>query len=262
MNGIIAKRELLIKNKIFTTSDILSLIKLFISFSSPDQENINEDDFSESYNNTTHSHLEFTFSDHSIHTLKFEEFSIVREMLEKNKIIEVSLFYSENLSGTRFVIKIRESDTNSGSGYVIIERHNSELAVKMMEQIEDLLSTCKDQPAFVKKFRIPIIAITDLILMFFLFNIVELFIRNRVIFPRIVGNMLTNDLIFVVFILCIIAATPSLYIFQLLDRLFPEIELQTGRNPKMLENGKRYKLWIIISVLIIPAVVSYLLRLL
>ncbi len=262
MNGIIAKRELVIENKIFTTSDILSLIKLFISFSSPDEESISEDDFSKNYNNTTHSHLEFTFSDHSIHTLKFAEFSQVREILEKNKIVEVSLFYSENLSDTRFVIKIRESDTNSGSGYVILEGHDSDLAVKMMEQIEEFLSTCKDQPAFVKKFRIPIIAITDLILMFFLLNIVELFIRNRVIFPRIVGNMLTNDLIFVVIILCIIAATPSLYIFQLLNRLFPGIEIQTGRNPGKLGNGKRYKLWMIILIVIIPAVVSYLLRLL
>jgi hypothetical protein len=60
----------------------------------------------------------------------------------------------------------------------------------------------------------------------------------------------------------LIAAAPAFFIKEQLKRLFPGIEIQTGKNLHQIKKEKHKKLLIIASEILIPAIISFLLRLL
>lgn len=269
------KRELLIDNKIFTKNDITSLIKLFTKLSNEIldkskeikrkdliREGWQEQNIKEQYIDTSQSSLEFTYSDNFIYNGKIEEFVESDAIPANKKIVEIDLYFKENVFNSRFIIKIRHSHPYSTSSYVIVEGEDRTWVTGTIGFIEEFLSTCRNQSSFVKKLRILIIASTDLILMLFLINLIKLFIKTKVIFPKIVGNIFTNELIFFIVLLSLISLTPAIYIYERLKKLYPGIEIQTRKDFNLAEKEKRFKLWVIISLIIIPTIISFLLRLL
>jgi len=269
------KRELLIDNKIFTKNDITSLIKLFTKLSNEIldkskeikrkdliREGWQEQNIKEQYIDTSQSSLEFTYSDNSIYNGKIEEFVESDAIPANKKIVEIDLYFKENVFNSRFIIKIRHSHPYSTSSYVIVEGEDRTWVNGTIGFIEEFLSTCRNQSSFVKKQRILIIASADLILMLFLINLIKLFIKTKVIFPKIVGNIFTNELIFFIVLLSLISVTPAIYIYERLKKLYPGIEIQTRKDFNLAEKEKRFKLWVIISLIIIPTIISFLLHLL
>ena len=128
------KKELIIKNKIFTKDEVLSLIRLFIKSSSDIldkskeikrndliQQGCNEQYLKERYIDVSQSSLEFTFSDNSIYSGTIEEFVETDAIPAVKKIVEIDLYFKENVFNSRFIIKIRHSHPFSTSSYVIVE---------------------------------------------------------------------------------------------------------------------------------------------
>jgi hypothetical protein len=60
----------------------------------------------------------------------------------------------------------------------------------------------------------------------------------------------------------LLAAAPAFFIKERLKKLFPRIEIQTGKNFHQIKKEKQSKLFMIASIVLIPAIISYLLRLL
>ena len=240
------KRELLIENKIFTKDDLVSLIKLFIAQSN---KNTNEN----------HSGVELLSSDNLKFSFSFEEVSEAISILDNNQIIELELYFRENAQNSKFVIKLRRSDHSSNSSYALAEGQDKEWVDASILAVKKLLETCRDQSAFVKKNRIAIISVTIVMLILFLHNLTEFFIRTRVMFPKIVGSILNENLIYVAVVYLVISATPAILIYRWLRKLYPGIEIETGEDHLQAGKERLKKLLLMIALILIPTVLSFLL---
>ena len=215
----------------------------------------------ERYIDVSQSSLEFTFSDNSIYSGTIEEFVETDAIPAGKRIVEIDLYFKENIFNSRFIIKIRHSHPFSTSSYVIVEGEDRTWVSGTVGIIEDFLSTCKDQSLIIKKLKVLIIASTDLILMLFLINLIKLFIRTKVIFPKIVGNIFTSELFYFIVLLALISVTPAIFIYERLKKLYPAVEIQTRKEFNQSEKEKRFKSWIIICLIIIPTILSFMFRL-
>ncbi len=268
------KKELIIKNKIFTRDDVLSLIRLFIKSSNDIldkskefrrndliHKGCHEQNIKEQYIDASQSSLEFTLSDNYMYNGTIEEFIETDAIPAGKKIVEIDLYFKENVFNSRFIIKIRHSHPFSSSSYVIVEGEDRTWVSGTIRIIEEFLSTCRDQSLIIKKLKILIIASTDLILMLFLINLIKLFIRTKVIFPKIVGNIFTSELFYFIVLLALISITPAIFIYERLKYLYPAVEIQTCKEFYQSEKEKRFKSWIIICLIIIPTILSFMFRL-
>jgi hypothetical protein len=266
-------RKISIDNKIFTKDNIISLIKLFIKRSNEilnkskeaKREELikkgwKESNFDEGGFECSSSCLEFTYSDRSTYTSSLDQNLDEDVIFSNKKIVEIDLNFSEHESDSRFRVRIKNSD--SSSSYVSVEGQDSTWVNDTITCAGDFLSSCRNQSSFVRKYHISIIALTILTLVFFLLNLIELFIRFKLIFPKIVDSWFSKDLIYFIIILTLISATPAVYIYGWLNKLFPGIEIQIGKDFQHAEKWKRFKFWLIVSSVIIPTVISFLLRLL
>ena len=277
MENIKEKREFSIDNKIFTKGDILLLIKLFgklsneildkskeIKYKDLIQEGWKESDIKEKDIDTSYSNLEFTSYDNSTYSGTREDILKDNEILDNKKIVEINLNFSERVLNSQFLIRIKhtESDSYSSSSYVSVEGQDKTWVNATTRLVEDFLSNCKSQSEFVSKFQIPIMIITIFMLVFFMFNLVELFIKTNLSFPRMIANMFSKHLISFIIVSFLLAAAPAFFIKERLKKLFPRIEIQTGKNFHQIKKEKQSKLFMIASIVLIPAIISYLLRLL
>jgi hypothetical protein len=271
------KREFSIDNKIFTKGDILLLVKLFgklsneilgkskeIKYKGLIQQGWKASDIKEKDIDTSYSNLIFTSYDNSTFSCALEDISEDNEILENKKIAEINFYFSERTLNSQFLIRIKQtdSDSHSTSSYVTVEGLDHTWVTATTGLIEDFLSNCKSQSEFFSKFQIPIMVITIFMLAFFMFNLVELFIKTNLSFPRMAHNMFSKYLISFVIVSFLIAAAPAFFIKERLIKLFPRIEIQTAKNFHQIKKEKRKNLLIIASIILIPTIISYLLRLL
>lgn len=269
------KREFSIDNKIFTKGDILLLIKLFgkitdeildkskeIKYKDLIQEGWKESDIKEKDTDTSYSNLIFTSYNNSTFGGTLKDILSDNEIIENKKIVEINFSFSERVLNSQFLIRIKhtESDSHSSSSYVMVEGQDYTWVTVTTGLVEDFLSGCKSQSEIVSKFQIPIIAITIFMLVFFMYNLTELFIKTNLSFPRMIDNMFSKHLISFVIVSFLIAAAPAFYIKERLKKLFPRIEIQTGKSIHQKKKEKQKNLLIIVSIIFIPAIISYLLR--
>jgi hypothetical protein len=273
MNKKREMRKISIDNKIFTKDDVISLIKLFIKRSNEILKKSKEakreelikkewkqSDFDELDFECSRSSFEFTYSDRSIYRGSLDQNLDEDAIFSNKKIIEIDLIFSEPVSESRFRVRIKHAD--SSSSYASVEGRDSAWVNDTKTIVEDFLSSCRNQSSFVRKYHISIISLTILTLDFFLLNLIELFISFKLVFPKIMHSWFSKDLIYFIIILTLISATPAVYIYGWLNKLFPGIEIQIGKDFQQAEKLKRFKLWLIVSSVIIPTVISFLLRLL
>ena len=274
MNDIIVKKELSIDNKIFTKGEVLSLIELFIKQANEvlDEskeikrreligEGWPESNITEKHLNTCHAGFDLTSSDNIKYSFKFEQIKDASGMLNTMEIIEIEMYFSENVLNSKLLIKLRHSNNSPGSSYAQAESENSEWAKVTGRSLENFINSCRDQTSFLKKYKTLIISITTVILVFFLYNLIDFFIRTKVMFPKIAGSMFRESFAYVIVILVLISATPSILIYRWINNLFPGVEIQTGANIQETNNRRRIKLLLMALLVIIPAIFSYLLRL-
>jgi hypothetical protein len=274
MNDLIRKKELSIDNKIFTKDEVLSFIKLFVKQSSDvlneskekkRQELIGEgwpeSNITEKHLNTCHAGFDLTSSDNDKFSYKFEQIEDAAQILNTRKIIEVEMYFSENVLNSKLLVKLRHSNKSSGSSYALAESDNSEWVKITGRSLETFINSCRDQTSFFKKYKTVIISITTLILVFFLYNLIDFFIRTKVMFPKIAGSMFRESFLYVIVTLGLISATPAILTFRWINNLFPGVEIQTGTNIQETNNRRRTKILLMASLVIIPAILSYLLRL-
>jgi hypothetical protein len=270
MKNPVVKREVSIENKIFTKNDIISLVQLFVNLSNEIldkskeikhkeliQEGWPETNISEKYINTSHSGIEFTSSDKSKYSFSFKEISEAKDVLDTKQIIEVELYFNENVLDSKFVLKLRHSDTFSGSSYALVEGEDSDWVNGTIKLLKNFLVTCRNQSTFVEKNKILIFGVTILLLILFLHNLIVFFIRTKVIFPKIVGNMFSESIIYVIMVLALISATPAVLIYKWLLKLFPGIEIQTGLNYDHAKKERRNKLLLLAILIIVPTILSF-----
>jgi hypothetical protein len=277
MKEIIEKREISIDNKIFTKEDVISLIKLFNKLSNEIldkskeikrkeliQEGWKELNITGKYIDTSHSSLELSASDNSKYTGTFEEILQTNDILDNKRIVEILLYFTEHVFDSKFIIRIEQSksDFHSSSNYVEVEGQDKIWVNGTIKIVEDFLSNCRNQSMLVKKFKYSIMAFTVLILILFLRNVIELIIKTKLIFPRIMENLFTKDWIYFIIVSSLISLAPAVFIYNWLAKLFPRIEIQTGKDFHQVGKWKPIKLWLIASLIIIPTIISFLLLLL
>ena len=276
MEKVKEKKEFSIDNKIFTKGDILLLIKLFgklaqeildkskeIKYKDLIQEGWKESNIKEREINTSYSILAFTSYDNSIYSGALEDILEDNEILENKNIAEINFYFFEHVLNSQLLIRIRhsESDSYSSSSYVSVEGKDKAWVNETTRLIEDFLSNCKSRSGFINKFQIPIMVIAILMLDFFMFNLTELFIKTNLSFPKMIDNMFGKHLISFTIVSSLIAAAPAVLIAGYIKMLFPRIEIQTGKNSYQIKKEKRKKILIIASIILIPTIISYLLRL-
>jgi hypothetical protein len=241
-----AKRELLIENKIFTKDNLVSLIQLFIAQTSKNT-------------NASHSGIELLSSDNLKFSFSFEELSQVISTLDNNQIIEVELYFRENTLNSKFVIKLRRSDHSSNTSYALAEGKDKEWVDGSILAVRKLLETCRDQSAFVKENRIAIISVIVVLLILLLHNLTGFFIRTRVMFPKIVGSIFTENLIYVAFVYLLVSVTPAILIYRWMRKLYPGIEIETGEDHLQAGKDRVKKLLLMMAIVLIPTLLSFLL---
>jgi hypothetical protein len=275
MEIIKGKRELLIDNKIITKDDAISLIKIFINCSEvildKSKDNYRKELIEKGYEESGirkrdidrgYSKLEFTDSDHSKYTTRFEEITETTDILSNKKIIEINLFFSEQAFNSRFKINIKHSDSHSAPGYAIVEGDDIEWVNGTIKIVRDFFSSCRSQSTFIKDHKIYIIPATVLILNFFLNNSIGLIALKMHLFQRFAMMSLSKDLMFFTIILSLITLSPAFLIYQSLVKIWPGIEIQSGKNFREVQKEKRNKVLFLTSIIIVPIVISFLLRVL
>jgi hypothetical protein len=274
MNHIIEKKEVSIDNKIFTKDEVLSLLTLFVKQAAAAHDESKEvkrqeligdgwpeSNITEKHLSTCHAGFDLTSSDNIKYSFKFEDIKAAGELLHTMEIIEVEMYFSENMLNSKLLVKLRHSNKKSGSSYFLAESENSEWVKMTCRSLENVLNSCSDQTLFFIKYKTVIIAITTVVLVFFLFNLIDFFIRTKVMFPKIAGSMFRESFVYVILILGLISATPSILIYRWINNMFPGVEIQTGANIQDTNNRRRTKLFLMASLVIVPAILSYLLRL-
>jgi hypothetical protein len=276
MKEVIEKREISIDNKIFTKDDVMSLIRLFNKLSNEIldkskeikgkeliQEGWKESNITERYIDTSHSSLELSASDNSKYIGTYEEILQANGILDNKKIVGISLYFTEHVFDSKFIIRIEQSksDFHLSSNYAEVEGQDRIWVDGTIKNVEDFFSNCRNQSMFVKKLQYLIMAFTVLILILFLRNLIELFIKTKLIFPRIMENLFTKDWIFFIIVSSLITLAPAVFIYNWLVKLFPRIEIQTDKDIQQIGKEKCIKLWLIASIIIIPTIISFVLRL-
>jgi hypothetical protein len=269
MKELKEKRELLIDDKIFTIEDVVSLIKLAVKASEAIQaksSGLMQPDFNGAslqgtntnvkYPETSHSCIELTCSDNSKLSFSFGEIKEAADLLSKERIEVIDLFFNENIYYSKFKLKLR----THGSSYFRVEGSDSEWVNSTIKSIDNFIESCRTQSLFVKKFRLPVILAIILILTLFQLNMIQLFIKTQVSFPKIVGSMFREDLGYYLVFMILIAAAPAVFIYRWLRNLFPGIEIQTGEDFQIDLRKRRLKLLLFASVIIISIILSFFLR--
>lgn len=273
MKEIKERKELQIENKIFTIANVTDLIRLFIK-QSAEMENksaelkrqelvrkgLPELGISEGYLFSSHSAIALVSDDNLQYNFSSGDIEEAIGILTNKRITEFELNFIEKVSETRYTVKLRQSGSISDKGYVLLEGNDINWINASMKGMEDVLTACKNQSVFIRKNRIPIIVSIIAILSFFLLNLIEIFIKTEVSFPKIVGNIFRDDLIYYIILFVMVTATPSFLIYKWLRKLYPSIEIQTGPLSGKIQKEKRNKLVLIVLILIVPVVISVLLR--
>jgi hypothetical protein len=267
------KKELLIDNKIFTRDDILSLIKILIVHTREIlqkskearrqdliQKELKEDFIKEVDVDTSHSRVEFTTSDHVKHTGTFEDAAELSDILDKQIITEINLYFTEQMLTSSVLIRIKNSDISPA--YAKVEGQDGIWVNETIKTIEDFFNHCRSQSAIVKKSATLIVLLTIVMLNFFLNNTLELIAQMMHIFSKYAIESLTSDWRFFIIILSVITVSPAVLVYRRLRKIWPGIEIQTGKDFELIEKDKRRKLLLIASIIILPAIISYLLLLL
>jgi hypothetical protein len=275
MGKLAEKREFLIDNKIFTREDVISLIRLFIkgSYDILDksketkrkvliQKGWNESDIKDSDVNMSHSRLEFTFHDKSKYSGTTEDVTEIINILSNKETVEINLYFFELVSDSSFIIRIIHSDSDEYPSYAIVEGQDSDWVIRTFKTIEVYFSKCRNQSRFIKKCSFIIIPVTILTLNFFLINMLVYIIRKMHLLPKFVINAMAGDWIFFLVVLSFITLLPALLIFDRARKLWPGIEIQTSGDFQEIEEEKHNKLWMMIAFIIIPTIISFLLRIL
>jgi hypothetical protein len=273
MNTKTEKKELLIDNKIFTKDDIISLINLLVKHSGEIldksketrrqdfiQKEWKESSIKEGDVDTSHSRVEFTSSDHLKYTWTFEEKTELTKILDNKIITEINLYFTEQVLTSSILIRIKNSDISPV--YAKVEGQDSNWVNGTVKTLEDFFLHCRSQSAIMKKGGILIVLLTVVILNFFLNNTLGLIAQMMHLFSKYAIESLTSDWRFFVIVLSAITVSPSLLLYKRLRQLWPGIEIQTGKDFRLTEKNKRIKLMTIASLIILPAIISYLLLLL
>jgi hypothetical protein len=270
------KKEILIDNKVFTKDEILSLARLFIRCSDVilarsreitrkeliaegwDESRINEKD------DKGYSKLEFTAADNVHYSLTFDDLSDVNDILENKKITEFNFLFWERALKSRFSVTIKQTDADSVSvpGYAEVEGEDRIWAEETLKIVDEFLSSCKNQTNQLKKYALIIIPLTILILNLFLNNVIELISSRMHFLHKLVMTSITSDWLFVGIVITLFTALPVISVYRRLIKLWPRVEIRTGKNYEKIDNERRNKILIIVSIVIIPALISCLMRVL
>jgi hypothetical protein len=273
MKEYIEKQELQIDNKIFTKSDLAKLFRLFIRQSNEIldkskeikrqmliRDGWSEKNITEGYINTSHSAITLTTSVNSYHTYSFEDLDIAIQTLDEQVITEVELQFAEKTSDCRLSVKLRHSGTNRLPGNITAEGMDSDWVNTSIKIFEDFLAECGNQSGFVRKYKYPIIITIIGLFSLFLVNFIKFFIKAEVSFPKIVSNIFKDDLIYYIVIFTVVSTTPAIMIYRWLKKLYPDVDIQTGPDSGKLQKERRNKIFLLIIAVIIPVVISFLIK--
>jgi hypothetical protein len=276
MKTIKESRSFIIDYKVITEEDIKTLSKYFIKQTSEIlvkskeikrnellDKKYGDDLIEEITNQLGYFKVEITSSDNASYTGLVEDLIEQDNILENKNITEISMLFSESIFDSLISVKLRHSDYQSS--YVVVEGKDRTWVNGTTKIFQDIFHDCKNQPKIVRKAQWIVIIITISLLNFFSLNLIE-FIINKVFIisnPKMLPFNIYSDWTAIIFFLSISLITmfPAISLYQWLENLWPKVEIQTGKDFLKVEKTKRNKLWMILSVIIIPFLISFLFRL-
>jgi hypothetical protein len=273
MTKVKETRSLKISNKIFTSEDIRSLSLLFktqineILDEAKKEKRIelqgktlDETYIEESVNNMGYIQVELISSDGSKFAGKIEDILEAEDFLNSNKLQEIRFIFVENTSSSMILIDLEHSLSNSG--YVKIEGYNRTWVNGTSKKLDDFFKNCKDQSTFIRKNGSLVIVIIGVLLSVILMNLAD-FVLYKITSQENYGGELQSVyqwpyIIFFLGITFAIIIIPAVSIHERIEKLWPNIELQTGKDFHKIEKKKRERLKLLIIEILIPTLLSFL----
>jgi len=182
-----------------------------------------------------------------------------QEILDTRKITEISIKFSK--AENYISIALCQSIYCNSNNYFKVTGIESTWVNGIFASIKDIFDNSKDQNQSVGKHPIAIFIILDLLIGFILNRIIALCAAIVFLFVKIEPisiNSGLKELIFSILIIMDIVAMmgmgffPAQYVQNKISALYPCIEINTGPKHLQSEKEKREKLWLILSVIIIP----------
>lgn len=272
MTNIKESRSLFISNKIFTSDDIRSLSLLFkkqlneildkckeTKREEMKSKNFDDNFIEEMIKNVGKIDVELTSSDGSQYAGKIEDIMEAEDFLNSNKLIKIKFYFGEYSTDSMIYITIEHSFSRACQ--LKIEGFDRTWVNGSIKKFDDFFKNCKDQASFIRKYKWAIISTIVVLL-----SVVLLNLGNFIIYKIISQNNTQaeffslykgENLILSSWAVLSITIFPAISIYERIRRLWPTIELQTGKDFHQIEKIKRDKLKLFIIVILIPSLLSF-----
>lgn len=253
MTNIKESRSLFISNKIFTSDDIRALSLLFKKqlneildkCKETEREELKskklDDNFiEEAIKNIGLIDVELTSSDGSQYAGTIEDIMEAEDFLNSNKLIKIKFYFGERSTASMIFITIEHSFSRACQ--LSIEGFDRTWVNGSIKKFDDFFKNCKDQSYIIRKYGWVIVVVTFLLisalflnLFDFIFYIIQSHKNNQGEVISIFEGM--NIVSFVGVTLFSASLTDMIY--RSLRKLWPTIELQTGKDFHKIEKIKR-----------------------
>jgi len=237
---VIETRHVKISNVVITSDDIRALATIVDNAS---KEKINDK-----------SYYSYSFGAKAFDDSEYESTScdVFRKggVLETKRIQEVNIYFSEHSTNSRMNIRITHGDSRSMSNEITVSGTDSTWVNGVMRQFEDIINNLEKQKTWPKQFYWVIVIILALgigrIISFLLFDVIFVHSIRREPATPFIGWIVVFLFIFL----------PASLLSDKIVKLWPSIEIRAGKDYAQIEKRKRYRLWILMSLGIIPILIS------
>ncbi|RPH29906.1 MAG: hypothetical protein EHM93_16650 [Bacteroidales bacterium] len=265
---ILETRNLKITNKIFKPDDIRKIFqdieKEILSLNevnnTKQHSKDNLDESSNSRYNSSYIHLKVNAIDGS----EYESESF--EILEKDGILDTKQIYSiyftfvDRKNDIQIQITLRHTN-NDYDNEVSIKGRNSIWVNGLMKKVEENINILENQSTFAKKYGFLICIIILLCFTYIvtsLPNLIILLLPKQLISTETITIQMPRMIFYTIYysFISLSFIFPSIYLTEKIKGLWLSVELQTGKEYYQIEKQRRIKLWTIISLIVIPTILS------
>lgn len=241
-----------ITNKVFTATSAYKLLDIV---------NTKYSKRHASRGSSTYLNVQFTGDNGINYSAEKIDSKQIMNLISENKVSRITVNFFDTKDDTTLIIVLDDSEGSSSK--ISLKSSNSTWFNETRIEIQDYLSTVKDQNEFYIKYRTSLYNLSRLLL-----GIPTFYILNQIVSAALTffDIQLTNQpsewqmslaqflidwqiLYFLIFSF-IIGYTPTVFIFDLLDKLWPKIEFDFGPVHKRKVRNSR-KIWTQVATLIV-----------
>jgi len=174
-------------------------------------------------------------------------------ILDTRRIIEIEMRYTNYTNNKSIYIKLSHTVEYEWKNYILVSGPDELWVNGVVKSYEDIISNWEKQVNWPHKY-------SRLLIMVFAVGIgLSFALLGLNLLYFISTDVIIHPFYYVVAI--VFGMFPALYIVDKLKELYPIVELRTGPEYAQVEVRKRKKLYIIISIVVIPLVISFIIEL-